>query len=103
MNVLIVEDEKGLSHEMEIFLTKQGFNCDVAFNGHAASERIFVNDYDFILYLGYMKKNQIKIYFYIPSSHLISELNLDINFYWLWINNFIKKLFSAFGIQVSVI
>ena len=49
MNVLIVEDEKGLSHEMEIFLTKQGFNCDVAFNGHAASERIFVNDYDFIL------------------------------------------------------
>ncbi|MFN5324260.1 MAG: response regulator transcription factor [Bacteroidota bacterium] len=49
MNVLIVEDEKGLSHEMEIFLTKQGFNCDVAFNGKSASEKIFVNNYDFIL------------------------------------------------------
>ncbi|MFM7078667.1 MAG: response regulator transcription factor [Bacteroidota bacterium] len=49
MNVLIVEDEKGLSNEMEIYLTKQGFNCDVAFNGKSASERIFVNEYDFIL------------------------------------------------------
>ncbi len=49
MNVLIVEDEKSLSHEIEIFLTKQGFNCDVAFNGKSASEKIFVNAYDFIL------------------------------------------------------
>ena len=49
MNVLIVEDEKSLSHEIEIFLTKQGYNCDVAFNGKSASEKIFVNAYDFIL------------------------------------------------------
>lgn len=49
MNVLIVEDEKGLSNEMEIYLTKQGFNCDVAFTGKSASEKVFVNDYDFIL------------------------------------------------------
>lgn len=49
MNVLIVEDEKGLSHEIEIFLTKQGYNCDVAFSGKSASEKIFVNAYDFIL------------------------------------------------------
>ena len=38
-----------------------------------------------------MKKDQTNIYFYVPSSHLISELNLDINSYWLWINIFIKK------------
>jgi DNA-binding response OmpR family regulator len=49
MNVLIVEDEKSLSHEVEIYLTKQGYNCDVAFNGKSASEKIFVNDYDFVL------------------------------------------------------
>jgi len=49
MNVLIVEDEKDLSHEVEIFLTKQGYNCDVAFNGKSASEKIFVNAYDFVL------------------------------------------------------
>ncbi len=49
MNVLIVEDEKSLSHEMEIFLTQQGFHCDVAFNGKSASEKVFVNSYDFIL------------------------------------------------------
>lgn len=49
MNVLIVEDEKGLSNEMELYLTKQGFNCDVAFSGKSASEKLFVNDYDFVL------------------------------------------------------
>ena len=49
MNVLIVEDEKSLSHEMEIFLTKQGFFCDVAFTGKKASEMIFINTYDFVL------------------------------------------------------
>ncbi len=49
MNVLIVEDERSLSHEMEIFLTKQGYHCDVAFNGAKASEMIFVNSYDFVL------------------------------------------------------
>lgn len=49
MNVLIIEDEKSLSHEVEIFLTKQGYNCDVAFNGKSASEKIFVNAYDFVL------------------------------------------------------
>jgi hypothetical protein len=38
-----------------------------------------------------MKKNQPKIYFYIPSNLLISELKLDINLYWSWINAFIKK------------
>jgi DNA-binding response OmpR family regulator len=49
MNVLIVEDERSLSHEIEIYLTKQGFHCDVAFNGAKASEMMFVNSYDFIL------------------------------------------------------
>jgi DNA-binding response OmpR family regulator len=49
MTVLIVEDEKSLSHEIEIFLTKEGYHCDVAFNGASASEKIFVNNYDFVL------------------------------------------------------
>ncbi|HRU62487.1 MAG TPA: response regulator transcription factor, partial [Bacteroidia bacterium] len=46
---LIVEDERQLSHEIEIFLSKQGYHCDVAFSGKSASEKIFVNSYDFIL------------------------------------------------------
>ncbi|MEO8148114.1 MAG: response regulator transcription factor [Bacteroidia bacterium] len=49
MTALIIEDEKSLSHEIEIFLTKQGYNCDVAFTGKAAAEKIFVNGYDFVL------------------------------------------------------
>ena len=49
MNVLIVEDEKSLSHELEIYLTKQNFHCDVSFSGKAAAENIHTNNYDFIL------------------------------------------------------
>lgn len=49
MNVLIVEDERSLSHEIEIYLTKQNFNCDVAFTGKSAADKIHTNSYDFIL------------------------------------------------------
>ncbi len=49
MNVLIVEDERGLSKEIFSFLSKEGFVCDAAHSGKEASEKIFVNNYDFIL------------------------------------------------------
>jgi len=49
MNVLIVEDERSLSHEMEIYLTRQNYNCDVAFNGRNATDKIHANSYDFVL------------------------------------------------------
>lgn len=49
MNVLIVEDERSLSHELEIYLTKQNFHCDVAFTGKAAEDKVHMNSYDFIL------------------------------------------------------
>ncbi|KAA9333525.1 response regulator transcription factor [Adhaeribacter soli] len=49
MNVLIVEDEKGLSKEIETFLKKEHFLTDTAFTGAEASEKIAVNLYDFVL------------------------------------------------------
>ena len=49
MNVLIIEDEKALAAELEIFLTNYNYICEVCFNGASASERIGVNLYDFIL------------------------------------------------------
>jgi DNA-binding response OmpR family regulator len=49
MNVLIIEDEKGLADELEIFLTNYNYMCEVCFNGTTASERIATNLYDFIL------------------------------------------------------
>ncbi|HSI89727.1 MAG TPA: response regulator transcription factor [Adhaeribacter sp.] len=49
MNVLIVEDEKSLSREVETFLKKEHFLCDTAFTGREASEKIAVNLYDFVL------------------------------------------------------
>ncbi|MFI5149440.1 MAG: response regulator transcription factor [Bacteroidia bacterium] len=49
MNVLIVEDEHNLSREMGIFLSKENYTCDFASTRRDASEKIFVNNYDFIL------------------------------------------------------
>ncbi len=49
MYVLIVEDEKGLAQEIESFLTQSGYRCDLCQTGKEASEKLFVNQYDFIL------------------------------------------------------
>ncbi len=49
MNVLIIEDEKALAHELELFLAKNNYICEVSYNGVSASEKIAINLYDFIL------------------------------------------------------
>jgi len=49
MNVLIVEDEKGLAKEIASYLHKENFLCDMAHTGTEASEKIAVNLYDFVL------------------------------------------------------
>jgi DNA-binding response OmpR family regulator len=49
MNILIVEDEKGLANEIALFLKNENFLCDLAFTGNVASEKIAVNLYDFVL------------------------------------------------------
>ena len=49
MNVLIVEDEKALTVEMELFLTGNNYICETCFDGQSASEKIATNLYDFIL------------------------------------------------------
>jgi DNA-binding response OmpR family regulator len=49
MNVLIVEDEKGLAKELDVFLKKESYLCDIVHTGKEASEKIYVNNYDFVL------------------------------------------------------
>jgi DNA-binding response OmpR family regulator len=49
MNVLIVEDEKGLALEIDEFLSHEGFTIEHARTKTTAGEKIFVNSYDFIL------------------------------------------------------
>jgi two-component system OmpR family response regulator len=49
MNVLIVEDEKALTAELELFLTGNNYICETSFDGRTASEKIATNLYDFIL------------------------------------------------------
>jgi len=49
MNVLIVEDEKSLALEMNEFLSREGYIVEHAWKKSSAEEKIFVNNYDFIL------------------------------------------------------
>jgi DNA-binding response OmpR family regulator len=49
MNVLIIEDERALARELEIFLTNYNYICEICFDGASASEKVAVNLYDFIL------------------------------------------------------
>jgi len=49
LKVLIVEDEKTLSYEVEAFLKKAFYLCDLAHNGRKALEMLDLNLYDFIL------------------------------------------------------
>jgi len=49
MHVLIVEDEISLAKEMDSFLSQSGYRCDLCQTGKEASEKLFVNQYDFIL------------------------------------------------------
>src|ERR1700742_2636709 len=49
MNVLIIEDEKALARELEIFLSNNNYICEVCFDGTSASEKVAINLYDFIL------------------------------------------------------
>jgi len=49
MNVLIIEDEKALARELEIFLSNSNYICEVCYDGSSASEKVGVNLYDFIL------------------------------------------------------
>lgn len=49
MKVLIVEDEKTLAYEMEAFLKKSFYLCDIAHTFRAGLEQLELNKYDFIL------------------------------------------------------
>jgi DNA-binding response OmpR family regulator len=49
MHVLIVEDEKSLHDEVRQFLMESQYLVDSAHNYADASEKIFVNSYDFVL------------------------------------------------------
>ena len=49
MKVLIVEDERSMALEMEDFLKRSSYICDLAFNARQARDQMEQNGYDFIL------------------------------------------------------
>lgn len=49
MKVLLIEDEKTLAYEIEAFLKKAFYICDLAHNAAKGLEMLGVNPYDFVL------------------------------------------------------
>ncbi|WP_395626585.1 response regulator transcription factor [Daejeonella sp.] len=49
MKVLLIEDEKTLAYEVEAFLKKAFYLCDMAHTAKKALEMLGVNPYDFVL------------------------------------------------------
>lgn len=49
MKVLIIEDEKTLAYEMETFLKKAFYVCDLAHSFRDGLEKLDINQYDYIL------------------------------------------------------
>ena len=49
MRVLLIEDEKTLAYEVEAFLKKAFYLCDMAHTAQKALEMLGVNPYDFVL------------------------------------------------------
>ncbi|HEY1024824.1 MAG TPA: response regulator transcription factor [Sphingobacteriaceae bacterium] len=62
MKVLIVEDEKTLAYEVEAFLKKAYYICDLAHNARQGLEKAGTNPYDFILLdLGLPDQDGLKV------------------------------------------
>lgn len=49
MKVLLIEDEKTLAYEVEAFLKKAFYLCDMAYTAKKGLEMLGVNPYDFVL------------------------------------------------------
>jgi DNA-binding response OmpR family regulator len=70
MKVLIIEDEKTLAYEMETFLKKAFYVCDLAHTFHDGLEKAQINSYDFILIdLGLPDGDGLDILKRIKKSH----------------------------------
>ena len=62
MKVLLIEDEKTLAYEVEAFLKKAFYICDLAYNARQGLDKLESNLYDFILLdLGLPDQDGIKI------------------------------------------
>lgn len=49
MKVLLIEDEKTLAFEVEVFLKKAFYICDIAHTAKSGLEMLGINPYDFVL------------------------------------------------------
>ncbi len=62
MKVLIIEDEKTLAYEIEAFLKKAFYVCDLAYSAKQGLEKLEYNPYDFILLdLGLPDKDGLEV------------------------------------------
>lgn len=112
MRILIVEDEKGLAREIQHFLEKEQYKCDLAFTGAEASELIGVNPYDFILLdIGLPDTNGLdlieEIHEYNADAYIIiitarGELTDKVNGFNLGADDYLPKPFSLVELHLRI-
>lgn len=62
MRILIIEDQRSMALEMEDFLKRSGYLCELAFTGRQAEKMMEENGYDFILLdLGLPDKDGLEV------------------------------------------
>lgn len=70
MNVLIVEDDGALARELGLYLHNAGYVCETVRTAHEASERLFVQEYDFVLLdLGLPDRDGLEVLVEARQSH----------------------------------
>lgn len=112
MRILIVEDERGLARELQHFLEKEQYKCDLAFNGASASELIAVNPYDFILLdIGLPDANGLdlidEIHQFNADAYIIiitarGELTDKVNGFNLGADDYLPKPFSFIELHLRI-
>lgn len=112
MRILIVEDEQGLAQEIKQFLSKEHYNCDLAFTGAEASELNAINPYDFVLLdIGLPDYNGLdlikEINKYNEDAYIIiitarGELADKVNGFNLGADDYLPKPFSLVELHLRV-
>jgi len=109
MNVLIVEDERSMALEMEAFLKKASYLCELAFNAKQARQKLEEHPYNFILLdLGLPDKDGLEVLFeakrmYPEASFIIltarGDLEDRIKGLDLGADDYLPKPFSLLELQ----
>jgi len=81
--ILVVDDEKNIAQMIKLFLTKNNYTCEIAYDGLEASQLIEKNHYDLILLdimLPHIDGYELMSYFqefHIPIIYISAKISVE--------------------------